>query len=161
MNAIVVYYSLEGHAARCAQAIAQALGAETLELTCVKPYPTQGRAKFLRSSKDTLMGARPALAPYDFDASAYDTIVLGAPCWAGRPAAPLNTFLHDHNLSGLRRAAFITCKAEQATEKYAQKMRATCQVPGDLPVLGICEKQMADASAFDAAIDAFAHSVRA
>lgn len=160
MTAAVVYYSLEGHTRTVAHKIASELGAQLVELVCERPYATEGPAKFLRSSKDTIAGVRPALRPYDFPAGA-DLVVLCAPCWAGKPAAPLNTFLADHDLAGARRAAVITEKAGQAAAKYGESMRRVCGLGADDPVLSISEAQIADAGEFARLVSDFAEKCRA
>lgn len=155
MKAAVVYYSLEGHTRKVAQEVARQLDATLVELTCAKPYATSGPAKYGRASKDTLLGARPELVPYSFDDEAFDLVVLAAPCWAGRPAAPLNTFLADHDLAGVRRAAIITCKAASAVAKYGEVMRRTCSLGASDPVLALSEGDIADASELSAKVTTF------
>lgn len=156
MNTVIVCYSLEGHTRKVCQRVAEKLGATLVSLRCVKPYPTSGAAKYLRASKDTLTGARPALEPIaSTQLGACDLLILAAPCWAGKPAAPLNTFLAEHDLSGKRRAAIITCKAEGATEKYGKAIRSLCRLNTADPVLALSEGQIADDAALASAVDAF------
>lgn len=161
MNTVIVCYSLEGHTRKVCQRVAEKLGATLVSLRCVKPYPTSGAAKYLRASKDTLTGARPALEPIaSTQLGACDLLILAAPCWAGKPAAPLNTFLAEHDLSGKRRAAIITCKAESGVRKYGQNFRAQCGFGEDEPVLSLCEAQIADATELSEAVDAFCERCR-
>lgn len=155
MKAAVVYYSLEGHTRKVAHEAARQLGATLVELSCVRPYATSGPAKYGRASKDTLLGVRPELVPYTFDDESFDLVVLAAPCWAGRPAAPLNTFLAGHALAGARRAAVITCKAASAAVKYGEAMRRTCGLGASDPVLALSEGDIADASELSAKVTAF------
>ena len=156
MKTAIVYYTLEGHARKVAQAVAEKLGSTTLfELRCKRPYATTGAAKYLRASKDTLAGLKPELEPIDFDASAFDLVVIAAPCWAGKPAAPVNTFLAEHDLAGVRRGAIITCKAEGALRKYAEAMRERCGLAVGDPVLAVCERQLAEPTELAEAVATF------
>lgn len=155
MRTAIVYYTLEGHVEKVCRAVAERLGATLVELRCTQPYATTGPAKYLRASKDTLSGARPELEPVDFDATDFDLLVVAAPCWAGRPAAPVNTFLAEHDLSGVRRGAIITCKAESALRKYARVMSARCGLGEGDPVLAVCERQIAEPAELAEAVATF------
>lgn len=160
MNTVIVYYSLEGHTRKVCEEVAKRLDAKLVELTCVRPYATSGPAKYGRASKDTLLNKRPELNPYEFEASGVDLVVVATPCWAGKGAAPVNTFLAEHDLSGVRRAAIITCKAESGVRKYGQNFRAQCGFGEDEPVLSLCEAQIADATELSEAVDAFCERCR-
>ena len=49
----------------------------------------------------------PELKAYNFNAAAYDLIVMGVPVWAWRPAPPINTFLVQNDISNKKTALFI------------------------------------------------------
>jgi len=94
MKAAVVYYSRYGHSAKVAEALAQALGAETRRIEETK---LRG---FLGMGRGSVTNARFEIKPMDLDLSGCDTIVLCTPIWAGKPACPARTFLHDARLDG-------------------------------------------------------------
>ena len=146
MKSAVVYYSLEGSTKRVAQAVAQRMDADPIELACEKPYPTEGRARLLRGSKDAMTGAKPALKPYAFDAAAYDLVVVAGPLWCGKMAAPLNTFKRDHGteLADKRVAGIVVSGAPK--ESYADAVRKLLDRDADMPVLHLTTKQAADES---------------
>ena len=155
MKSAVVFYSLEGSTKRVAEQVAKKLGAEPIELVCEDPYPTEGRARLLRGSKDAMTGAKPALAPYAFDAAAYDLVVVAGPLWCGKMAAPLNTFKRDHGaeLAGKRIAGIVVSGAPK--ESYAD---APCKLLGrgaDMPVLHLTTKQTADDVELDTRVEEF------
>lgn len=160
MKAAVVYYSLEGSTKRAAQAVAQRLGANLIELACEDPYPTEGRARLLRGSKDAMTGAKPALKPYAFDATAYDLVVVAGPLWCGKMAAPLNTFKRDHGaeLSDKRVAGIVVSGAPK--ESYADAPRKLLARDSDMPVLHLTTKQAADEDEFSQHVSTFCVDLR-
>lgn len=123
MNAIVVYYSLEGNTDFAARKIAEALGADLLRIRPAKSYPTSGFRKFLWGGKSAVMAEKPELEPYEFDASAHDTVVLGFPVWASNVAPPLRTFVHDNDLVAMRVAAFA-CQSGNGAQKAFDKLES-------------------------------------
>lgn len=69
--------------------------------------------------------AKPALRSVP-DVLGYDTVVLGAPVWAGKPAAPLNTLLSEVDFSGKRVAAFASSaggSAQKMLSLIAERVR--------------------------------------
>ena len=107
-DTMIAYYSLEGNIDFVARELAKEIGADLFRIETVKAYPERGLAKFFHGGKDTVMGARPELKAPLPDLSAYSTVVLGMPVWAGRPAAPINTALAGADFSGRRVAAFAS-----------------------------------------------------
>lgn len=110
MKALIVYYSMSGNIRQTAQTVAERTGADLLELRPVRAYPDKGAKKFLWGGKSAVMGDKPELQPYSFDADKYDTIIIGSPVWASRFAPPLRTFAEDNRgaLKGKRTAAFVS-----------------------------------------------------
>lgn len=94
MKAAVVYYSRYGHTTKVAEALAQALGAETRRIEEKK------QRGFLIMGWGSVTNARFGIKPMDLDLSGYDTIVLCTPIWADKPACPARTFLRDAQLDG-------------------------------------------------------------
>ena len=121
MNAIVVYYSLEGNTAYAAEKIAAALGADTLRLQPKKAYPSSGFRKFFWGGKSAVMAETPALEPYDFRAEDYDLVVLGFPVWAGNVTPPIRTFVSENRLREGQVAAFA-CESGAGAEKAFAKL---------------------------------------
>lgn len=105
MRAAVVYYSRYGHTTKVAEALAQELasaapvgqwGAETRRIEETK------KRGFIGMGRGSVTDARFEIEPMDLDLSGYDTVVLCTPIWAGKPACPARTFVHDARLEGKR-----------------------------------------------------------
>ena len=106
---LVVYFSLDGHTAALARAMAEAVGADLLELVPEKPYPRRGFCKYFLGGFKALRKEAPPLRPLAKDPAAYGTVFLGTPVWAGHPAPPLWSFLRQVDLAGRRVALFCSC----------------------------------------------------
>jgi len=118
MKSLVVYYSMSGNCEMVAEKIKELAGADVLRIEPVKAFPDSGFRKFFWGGKSAVMGDTPELNPYEFDASKYDTIIIGFPVWASRMAPPLKTFVSD-NLSALKekRVASFACQGGSGAEK--------------------------------------------
>ena len=125
MKTVVIYYSLTGNAAYVADAIADYLKCDRLELKPQKAYPAKGARKFLWGGKSAVMSEAPELEPFDFDPAAYDRAVLVTPVWAGTFAPPLRTFARQYGeaLRGKTLAA-AACSSGGRAEKALDKLAA-------------------------------------
>ena len=128
-DTLIVYYSLEGNVDFVARELAKSLGAETCRLETVQEYPRAGILKFFHGGKDAVMGYKPALKGALPDTAAYQRVVIGTPVWAGRPAAPINTFLAGAALSGKQVAVFASSAGGNA-EKCLAAITAAAEKQG-------------------------------
>ncbi len=125
MKTIIVYYSMSGNTDAAAREIAARYGAALLRLEPETAYPDKGFRKFFWGGKSAVMAETPALRPYDFDADAWEQVILGFPVWAGNVTPPLRTFLRDNGaaLAGKRVAAFA-CLSGAGGDKALAKLEA-------------------------------------
>lgn len=126
MKKLVVFYSLEGNTRLVAKTIAEASGADLLELKPALAPPSRGFKKYFWGGRAALMHAKPGLAPFEVDPSSYDMLFIGTPVWAWTFAPPMNTFLSGQDLSGKKIALF--CCHGGGPGRIFQKMRAA--MPG-------------------------------
>ena len=131
MSTAIVYYSMHGNSEMVAEKIAAKLGADVIKIEPDKAYPDKGAKKFLWGGKSAVMGEQPVLKPYEFDADKYDSIILGFPVWASRPAPPINTFLSEQKskLSGKKIAVFA-CQSGNGAEKAFERIKKMIGVEG-------------------------------
>ena len=125
MKTLIVYYSLEGNTKYAADKIAQAIGADTLQLVPKKAYSDKGFSKFLWGGKSALMAEKPELELIDANLDEYEQIVFGFPVWAGTFTPPLRTFIEE-NLAALKskKIAAFACQSGAGGEKAIEKLRA-------------------------------------
>jgi len=93
LKKLLVFYSLEGNTKYLAEAIAEVIGADLLELKPLKEINKKGLLRYLHGGKQSLKKEQPQLLPLDKDPQAYDVIILGTPVWAWTLSAPLYSFL--------------------------------------------------------------------
>ena len=117
-KSLVVFYSLEGNVEFVAKEIAKNLGADLLKLETVKEYPKKGLLKYFHGGKDAISNSAPELKTQIPDLSGYELFVIGTPVWAGRAAAPINTFLNAADFSGKKVAAFCSSASGNAGKTF-------------------------------------------
>ena len=132
MKTAIVYYSLNGNSEFVAKNLAGRLGGDLVRLECQKPYPARGPLKFIKGGKDAMAGVEPPLRPYTFDDTGYDLVVLACPVWADKVPPAINTFLRDHDLSGVRVALVVSSaggSGEKCVADCVSKMRGQANPP--------------------------------
>ncbi len=124
MKTVIVYYSLSGNCEYVSGLAAEKLGADLLKLEPVKAYPDSGFRKYFWGGKSAVMGEKPELLPYDFDAGKYDRIIFTFPVWAGSPTPPINTFVSE-NREALRskKLAALICFSGGGGDKALGKLK--------------------------------------
>jgi flavodoxin len=122
-NIAIIYYSLEGNVDYIAKLLAHKIDADLIRLEPVKEYPKKSFCKFITCRRDALFSVRPALKNAFPDLNQFSTIIIGTPVWAGKPCAPINTFLHNAKINGKRIALFACCAGE-STEKCFSTMKS-------------------------------------
>ena len=90
-RALVVYYSHSGYTRRVARAVAEQLGAALGEIRCAR-YSSGGLGRLRATFDSVLRRVPPIAAPPEVDQD-WDTVVIAAPVWAGRPATPMVSLL--------------------------------------------------------------------
>ena len=129
MKTAVIYYSMSGNCEYTAKKIAALSDADLIRLEPEKEFPTSGFRKFFWGGKSAIMGDMPKLKPYVFEAEKYDRIIFGFPVWAGNPAPPVRTFIHE-NIEGIRGkkyAAFV-CYSGGGADKALVKLKKQLSV---------------------------------
>ena len=127
-DTLIVYYSLEGNVDFVSRELAKELGADLYRLQTVKEYPKKGLMKFVHGGRDTIKGFKPELKALP-DLSAYKTILVGAPVWASKPAAPLNTFFDGADFSG-KSVSLFASSAGGNSKKCLSIMREIAEKKG-------------------------------
>lgn len=106
MKKLVVYYSFDGNTKFIAQAIAEAVSADVLELKPKKEIKSHGFTKYFWGGKQVMMKEKPELLPFDKQSQEYDILFIGTPVWGFNYAPPLNTFFSNVNLKDKKIALF-------------------------------------------------------
>ena len=124
MKAAIVFYSMSGNTEYVAKCISEKINADIIRLIPKKEYPNTGFKKFFWCGKSAVMGEKPALENYEFNADLYDTIIFGTPVWASCYTPPLRTFINENadKIKGKKFAAF-TCFSGGGADKAIEKLK--------------------------------------
>jgi len=115
---LVVYYSLTGKTKLVSQVIAEALNATLLEITETKPRKLGGFV-YLSGSFAAIMNWGSKINPIDVDLKQHETIFIGSPIWAYRPAPAINSFIYQTNFEGRSVVPFFTMGGDNAEKALA------------------------------------------
>lgn len=124
MKKLVVYYSLEGHTKSLAEAIAQAIGADLLQITPKDDIPTSGFFRYLKGGSQVMKKAKPVLLPVGIAPEAYDLLFIGSPVWAGYYAPALRSLFDKWQLKDKKIALFTSHRGGKgkALEQLAESL---------------------------------------
>lgn len=103
---LVMYYSLEGNTRFIARAIAEAIGADILEIKPQKAIDSHSFRKYIWGGMQVILKEKPALLPFQKEPRDYDIIFLGTPVWAGCFSSPLRSVFSRVNFQGKKVALF-------------------------------------------------------
>jgi flavodoxin len=106
MKMLVVFYSLDGNTRLIAEAIAETVKADLLELKPVKEITRNNFLKYFSGGKEAMTKAEPELIPFDIKPENYDVIFIGTPVWAWTYAPALRTFFKNVRLKDKKVALF-------------------------------------------------------
>lgn len=124
MKTAIVFYSMSGNTRYVAEEIAAQLGADIVEISPEKAFPDKGFRKFLWGGKSAVMGDKPELIPYEFNAADYDQIIIGTPVWASSFTPPMRTFIEENRAAlQVKRLAVFTCFSGGGADKAIEKLR--------------------------------------
>jgi flavodoxin len=136
MTYLVAYYSRTGNNKAIGEAIALALSADIDEI--IDKKNRQGKLNWIRAGRDSM---QEKLTEIEFEKNPqdYDTIIIGAPIWAGKPIPPLCTYLTKVELKG-KRVAFFICSASDDYVEVFPQLKAMTPGAEHIATYGITEK---------------------
>jgi flavodoxin len=113
LKKLVVYYSLDGTTAAIAKTIADAVGADVLELRPKNPIKTSANylTKLLVGGMQVFLKKQPELLPFEKNPADYDLIFLGTPVWVSNHTPAIRTFLAAAPLRQKKIALFCCCRS--------------------------------------------------
>ena len=111
---LVAYFSAQGHTKAVAEAVAEALNADSLELIPVEPYAdadlnwtVDGSRVNREHDNESLRDVKLTNAVVE-NWDAYDTVLIGYPIWWGIAAWPVNDFVKSNDFTGKTVIPFCT-----------------------------------------------------
>lgn len=106
MKRAVVYYSLSGNTKEAAEYIAKEIGADIFEIDLVKAMPDSFGQQIMYGGMLVTFGVKAKIKNVPEHIDVYDEIIIGAPIWAGKVAAPINTLLSKYGIADKVAAVF-------------------------------------------------------
>ncbi len=110
MKTLVVCYSLTGKTRAIAQAMAETVGADYVEMKEIFPYTmvsayTRGAIKARKRHNEDIL-------PVQADVSEYDCVIVAGPIWASSPAPALYDFIREYDLKGKQAYGLLTYRGK-------------------------------------------------
>jgi len=121
LRKLVLFYSHTGGTRYIAQAIANAAGADLVEIKTLKPLSTFKPWLILSGGFQAVSGRKPKIQPLPKKPETYDLIFIGTPIWASRFAPALRTWLAEAGLKGKRLALFASSGGVLAAPTMARR----------------------------------------
>ena len=121
-DVLCIYYSRTGHTKKAMEEIAEALGAELVEIT--DGVDRKGLVGALRSGRDAMRKECAPLQAFQTEKALgeYQLVIVGTPVWAGRCSSVVRSFLKQHGKK-LRQAAYIITRySEDKCEQVFSQM---------------------------------------
>lgn len=106
MKSLVLYYSRTGKTEIVAKAIANKLSSEIVEIKDLKGR--KGFMGYIKAALDARGMKTTKIEPSTINIADYDTICLGTPTWAGKPAPAINTVIKEFEIKGKDIILFVT-----------------------------------------------------
>jgi len=120
VKTLVVFYSRTGTTRKVADALAQKLSADVLEVRTDR-YP-EGILGYLQAALDSTLGRTTPIRHRPVDLSKYKTVVIGTPIWNAAIAPPIRAFLKKH-ASKPRNWSFFLTHGGSGTQRAFQQMQ--------------------------------------
>ncbi len=111
MKVGIVYYSRTGNTKKAAELLKDKLekNNDNVDLLEVKHTKKPG---FFKAGRAAMTQKELPIKNTEFNLKEYDTIIVGSPTWAGKPAPHLRTFFNKaENIKGKKAGVFITGSA--------------------------------------------------
>ena len=117
MKKLVAYYSFEGNTKFLAEAIAEEIKADLLEIKPVKDIKTKGFLKYPIGGAQVVFGFKPKLKPFDKNPEDYDVLFLGTPTWSLSYTPAMRSFLSQVKLSD-KKVGLFCCRITQKGKTF-------------------------------------------
>lgn len=121
MKQLILFYSHGGNNRQLAQFIGKRYHIETAEI-----LEKRKKRTMFTTMLDFIFSRKPKLQPLTPDLSSYDHIMLVAPIWMGRVAAPMLSALNTYG-NDIKSYSFFTFSGgpEESQEKFTEVLEST------------------------------------
>lgn len=120
MKALVVYYSRTNITEKLAGEIAENANADLEKVTTTVSY--SGKIGYARAGKDAMREKEVEIGSLKYDPADYDTVYIGTPVWASRPATPIISYIKQ-NKDKLKNVKFFATAGKSGFDETFSKMQ--------------------------------------
>ena len=117
MRSLVVYYSLEGNTRYIAEAIKEAVGADSFELKPEVEINPKGFMKYMEGGRQVVKKETPNLKNLDLNPDDYDVLFIGTPVWAFSYTPALRTLFAQCPIKA-KKIALFCCQGGQPGKTF-------------------------------------------
>lgn len=103
---LMVYYSRTNNTKEISELIAEEVGGEFLEIKDKKSRT--GPIAYVLGAVESFMGKKTNIEYEKRDLTQYDTVYLGTPVWASKPAPAMLQFIEENDFNGVDVVTFAT-----------------------------------------------------
>ncbi len=103
---LIVYYSRTNNTKEISQLIAEEVDGDLLEIKDKKTR--SGPVGFVLGAVESFLGKKTDVTYEKKDLSAYDTVYIGTPVWASKPAPAVIKFIEENDFSNVEAVTFAT-----------------------------------------------------
>ena len=122
-RAALIYYSIDGHTHLVAQAMGKRLDCPVIRLQLQQEFSTTSKfLKYFWAGKSSVFHDKPELANKTLDLTAYDTLIIATPVWAGNLSSPVRSFLARYAPEG-KQVYLVATNSGGTFEKCFATMR--------------------------------------
>lgn len=106
MTDLVIYYTRTSNTKIAAETIAQEKNAELVEVR--DKTNRSGSIRYIIGALDALLGNKTNILYQEKNLKEYDTVYIGTPVWAGKPAPAIKQFIKENDFGGVNVVSFCT-----------------------------------------------------
>lgn len=155
MKTLIVYYSLNGNCDYVARRLAEQISADLEALHPEEEPPKSGGMMYAKGGWSALTHRTPKLAALSHDLLAYDTVIIGAPVWAGTYPPAVGSFLKQAVFKAPHLYLFA-CSSSGNSEKMLKQLGKKV---GTVSASASFKDPLTNQDQENAAIDAFAQTI--
>ena len=127
MTSLVIYYSRSGKTREVAEVIKEEKNADIVEIK--EKSNRSGALGFIKGAVDSVRNAKTEITPTTVDLSGYDTVYIGTPVWASKPAPAIIKLIENCNFNGVKVITFATMMSSGG-DKTVKTMNDSIKIKG-------------------------------
>jgi len=130
LKSAVMYYSRTGKTAVAANALADKISGDLIEIKDLKNR--RGILNFMKAAFDARGSKLTQIRHDNIDTANYDTLCFGTPVWGGKPTPAFNTIIQKLEITGKNIILFVTLGGSNYEDVLNQMSKAVKSKGGNV-----------------------------